>query len=137
MTNAGEYTRAQLLAKLSRLGFDFTRMRSSPRAMWPWRGCRPSRPAASWAAFAAEGDTFATSPARLVDALADPTRARNAGWQSVPVHARWTPALQARLIRPPCPAVRASCHRQTRHRRPREDGLTLEPGLSAMTCWIR
>jgi glycerol-1-phosphatase len=129
LTNAASYTRAQLLAKYHRLGFDFTAdevVSSRDVAVARLEGVARG---ATWAAIAAEGDTFADIPARLVDAVADPRAFDTADAILFLSTARWTPGLQARLLdalaRRPRPLVIANPDLVA----PREDGLTQEPGL--------
>ncbi|MBP9181777.1 MAG: HAD hydrolase-like protein [Fuscovulum sp.] len=129
LTNAASYTRAQLLAKYHRLGFDFTAdevVASRDVALMHLENIAPG---ATWAALSAAGDSFADSPARLVDAIENPTAFDDADAILFLSSARWTDALQARLLqaleRRPRPVVIANPDIVA----PREDGLTLEPGL--------
>lgn len=129
LTNAASYTRAQLLAKYHRLGFDFTA--DEVVASRDVAVARLDRiaPGGTWAAIAAAGDSFADIPARLVDAVADPATLDTADAILFLSTARWSPDLQRRLItalrRNPRPLVIANPDLVA----PREDGLTLEPGL--------
>lgn len=129
LTNAASYTRAQLLAKYHRLGFDFTA--DEVVASRDVAVARLDRiaPKATWAAIAAAGDTFADIPAPLIDAIADPAAFDAADAILFLSTARWTPDLQDQLItalkRNPRPLVIANPDLVA----PREDGLTLEPGL--------
>lgn len=129
LTNAASYTRAQLLAKYHRLGFDFTA--DEVVASRDVAVARLDRiaPGATWAAISAGGDSFADIPARLVDAVADPGALDEADGVLFLSTARWSPRLQDRLIssltRNPRPLVIANPDIVA----PREDGLTLEPGL--------
>ena len=129
LTNAASYTRAQLLAKYHRLGFDFTADEVVASRDVAVARLQAIAPGATWAAIAAAGDTFADIPARLVDAVADPTTLDTADGVLFLSTARWTPVLQARLVeamtRRPRPLVIANPDIVA----PREDGLTLEPGL--------
>ncbi len=129
LTNAASYARPQLLAKYHRLGFDFTAeevVASRDVAVARLDGIAPG---ATWAAIAAAGDTFSDIPARLVDAVADPSAFDTADGILFLSTARWTPALQRRLVaaleRRPRPFVIANPDLVA----PREGGLTLEPGL--------
>ena len=129
LTNAASYTRAQLLAKYHRLGFDFTADEVVASRDVALARLETIAPGATWAAIAAEGDSFADSPARLVDAVADPAALLNADGVLFLSTARWTPALQgalaAALKQRPRPLVIANPDLVA----PREGGLTLEPGL--------
>lgn len=130
LTNAASYTRATLLAKYHRLGFDFTL--SEVVSSRDVAVARLGRwPGAHWAAIAEKGDSFADIPARLTDAIANPQAFDTADAILFLSSNRWTPALQDRLAdalsRHPRPLVVANPDLVA----PREDGLTLEPGLYA------
>lgn len=129
LTNAASYTRAQLLAKYHRLGFDF-----SAEEVVASRDVAVARlgaiaPKARWAAIAAAGDSFADIPARVEDVFANPAALDDADAILFLSTARWSDAWQARLLdalsRRPRPLVIANPDLVA----PREDGLTLEPGL--------
>lgn len=131
LTNAASYTRAQLLAKYHRLGFDFSAdevVASRDVAVARLEGIAPG---ATWAVIAAAGDSFADIPARLLDAVADPGAFAAADGILFLSTARWTPVLQRRLLtaleRRPRRLVIANPDLVA----PREGGLTLEPGLFA------
>lgn len=129
LTNAASYTREQLLAKYHRLGFDFTADEVVASRDVAVARLEKIAPGATWAAISAAGDTFADIPARLVDAVADPSALRDADGVLFLSTARWTPALQHALTtalqQRPRPLVIANPDIVA----PREDGLTLEPGL--------
>ncbi len=131
LTNAASYTRAQLLAKYHRLGFDFTadEVVASRDVAVSW--LERIAPGATWAAIASGDDSFADIPARLLDAVADPGALKAADGLLFLSTARWTPPLQRRLVDAlrdnPRPFVIANPDIVA----PREDGLTLEPGLFA------
>lgn len=129
LTNAASYTRPQLLAKYHRLGFDFTANEVVASRDVAFGALNRIAPGAHWAAIAAAGDSFADSPARLSDAVADPSLFDHADGILFLSTARWTPALQQRLLnaltRRPRPLVIANPDLVA----PREGGLTLEPGL--------
>ena len=129
LTNAASYTRAQLLAKYHRLGFDFTADEVVASRDVAVARLDAIAPGARWAAIAAAGDTFADIPAQLVDAVADPAVLASADAILFLSTARWTPALQAALVAAlrlrPLPLVIANPDIVA----PREGGLTLEPGL--------
>lgn len=129
LTNAASYTRAQLLAKYHRLGFDFTAdevVASRDVAVARLEGIAPG---ATWAAISAAGDTFADIPARVLDAASDPRAFRDADAVLFLSTARWSPVLQRQLEtalqHKPRPLVIANPDLVA----PREGGLTLEPGL--------
>ena len=129
LTNAASYTRAQLLAKYHRLGFDFTADEVVASRDVAVARLQAIAPGATWAAIAAAGDSFADIHSRLVDAVADPGAFETADAILFLSTARWSPSLQARLVealsRRPRPLVIANPDIVA----PREDGLTLEPGL--------
>ncbi|MCZ8334214.1 MAG: HAD hydrolase-like protein [Rhodobacteraceae bacterium] len=131
LTNAASYTRAEALRKYRNLGFDF-----SAEEVVSSRDVAAARigmlmPGAHWAAIAAEGDRFSDLPGRVGDAVADHALFDVADGVLFLSSARWTPALQARLMeamaRRPIPIVVANPDLVA----PREDGLSLEPGLFA------
>lgn len=129
LTNAASYTRDQLLAKYRRLGFDFAAEEVVASRDVAAARLQSIAPGATWAAIAAAGDTFSDIPARLVDAIADPSALTGADAVLFLSTARWTPALQADLLaalrRRPRPLVIANPDLVA----PREGGLTIEPGL--------
>lgn len=129
LTNAASYTRPQLLAKYHRLGFDFTAEEVVASRDVAVARLDRIAPGATWAAIAAAGDGFTDISARLVDAVADPDALDRADGILFLSTARWSPALQDRLLsslsRTPRPLVIANPDIVA----PREDGLTLEPGL--------
>ena len=129
LTNAASYTRAQLLAKYHRLGFDFTAdevVASRDVAVTRLEGIAPG---ATWAAIPAAGDTFADIHARVLDAASDPRVFQDADAVLFLSSARWSPVLQrqlqAALQHKPRPLVIANPDLVA----PREGGLTREPGL--------
>jgi glycerol 3-phosphatase-2 len=129
LTNAASYTRPQLLAKYHRLGFDLTAEEVVASRDVAVARLDRIAPGATWAAIAAAGDGFTDIPARLVDAVADPRALDRADGILFLSTARWSSALQDRLLsslsRNPRPLVIANPDIVA----PREDGLTLEPGL--------
>jgi len=131
LTNAASYTRATLLAKYHRLGFDFTLSEVVSSRDVAVARITDRWPGAHWAAISAKGDTFADIPARLTDAIAHPAAFDDADAILFLSSNRWTPALQERLAdalsRNPRPVVVANPDLVA----PREDGLSLEPGLYA------
>lgn len=129
LTNAASYTRPQLLAKYHRLGFDFTADEVVASREVAVARLDRIAPGATWAAIAAAGDGFTDIPARMVDAIADPGALDSADAILFLSTARWSAALQERLLaslaRNPRPLVIANPDIVA----PREDCLTLEPGL--------
>lgn len=129
LTNAASYTREQLLAKYHRLGFDFTADEVVASRDVAVARLDTIAHGATWAAIAAAGDSFADIPARLVDAVADPSALATADAILFLSTARWTPSLQSALVaalrQRPRPFVIANPDLVA----PREGGLTLEPGL--------
>ena len=129
LTNAASYTRPQLLAKYHRLGFDFAADEVVASRDVAVARLNQIAPGATWAAIAAAGDGFTDIPARLLDAVADPDALDAADGILFLSAARWSPAMQERLVtslsKNPRPLVIANPDIVA----PREDGLTLEPGL--------
>lgn len=131
LTNAASYTRAAALRKYRGLGFDFT-----PDEVVSSRDVAVAHlarlaPGARWGAIAAANDGFEDIPATVVDLIDTP-----AAWDACDAilflsTARWTEALQERLVRTladrPRPFVVANPDLVA----PRESGLSLEPGLFA------
>ena len=129
LTNAASYTRAALLAKYHRLGFDFTAdevVASRDVAAARLQGIAPG---ATWAAITAPGDDRTDIPARTLDAMAGPPALDAADAVLFLSTARWTAAWQDRLLdalaRRQRPLVIANPDLVA----PREGGLTLEPGF--------
>lgn len=129
LTNAASYTREQLLAKYHRLGFDFTADEVVASRDVAVARLAAIAPGATWAAIAAAGDTFADIPARLVDAVADPTALASADGVLFLSTARWTADLQAALVAALRQRSRPLVIANPDLVAPREGGLTLEPGL--------
>jgi HAD superfamily hydrolase (TIGR01459 family) len=129
LTNAASYTRDRLLAKYHRLGFDFTA--DEVVASRDVAAARLERiaPGATWAAISAAGDGFADIPARVIDAVAEPSALDGADAILFLSTARWSAPRQAQLVealgRRPRPLVIANPDLVA----PREGGLTLEPGF--------
>ncbi len=127
LTNAASYTRAQLLAKYQRLGFDFTMDEIVASREVAVARLEQIAQNATWAVIG--GDDGGDIPQRTLDAVADPSTLDAADGILFLSTARWSPALQDRLIdsliRNPRPLVIANPDLVA----PREDGLSLEPGL--------
>ena len=129
LTNAASYTRADALRKYHRLGFDFTAAEVvSSRDVAAARLSNVANDVL-WAAISAGNDSFADIPARVVDLIDTPTAWSGADAFLFLSSVRWTDALQDRLAealhKRPRPLVVANPDLVA----PREDGLTLEPGL--------
>jgi glycerol-1-phosphatase len=128
LTNAASYTRAGVLAKYHRLGFDFTADEVvSSRDVAVARLDRIA-PGASWAAISALGDSYADIPANLTDAIDQPTAFDGADAILFLSSARWSKPLQAVLEQALRRRPRAVVIANPDIVAPREDGLTLEPG---------
>jgi HAD superfamily hydrolase (TIGR01459 family) len=131
LTNAASYTRAQVLDKYHRLGFDFTAeevVSSRDVAL----AALPDLPAGQvWAAAAALGDDFADAPKgqRIAQMAEQPELLETAGGFILLSSARWgaseSAALTAALRAWPRPLVVANPDLVA----PRETGLSLEPGI--------
>lgn len=130
LTNAASYTRPALVAKYHRLGFDFSEDEVVSSRDVAAARLEAIAPGATWAALSAEGDDFSDIPARVVDGFKGDALERADGILFLST-ARWTPAWQDRLLRAlrdfPRPFVIANPDLVA----PREDGLSLEPGLFA------
>ncbi|MDT8855480.1 HAD hydrolase-like protein [Paracoccaceae bacterium Fryx2] len=131
LTNAASYTRAEALVKYRRLGFDFTADEVVSSRDVAAARLAAIAPGTRWGAIAAAGDGFADIPGRVFDVI-DTARGFDLAEGFLFLSSvRWTPALQDRLAqalaRSPRPLVVANPDLVA----PREDGLSLEPGLYA------
>ena len=128
LTNAASYPRAAAVARLRRLGFDFTQDQVISSRDIAAAHLHAIAPGALWAAIAAEGDDFADIPAQVADAMADPGLFHRAGAILFLSSVRWTEAWQDRLAAAldahPRPVVVANPDLVA----PREGRLTIEPG---------
>lgn len=131
LTNAASYTADEALAKYQRMGFDF-----SEREVVSSRDVAATRleavaPGATWAAIAAEGDSFADLPVRTVDAIDVPGALDGADGILFLSTERWSGTRQRWLLsameRRPRPLVVANPDLVA----PREGGLSREPGFYA------
>ncbi len=133
LTNAASYTRAQVLEKYHRLGFDFTPdevVSSRDLAL----AALPQLPEGQhWSAGATVTDSFDDVPHRIGQLLDDPEQYQSAGGFLLLSSGRWTDQDTQRLITAlrdrPRPVVVANPDLVA----PREDGLTIEPGSFAHT----
>jgi HAD superfamily hydrolase (TIGR01450 family) len=131
LTNAASYTSAEAHGKYQRLG-----LHVRPEEIVSSRDVTLAHLAArggdrNWAAIAAEGDAFEDTEARVSDLLAD-----EALWDSAEgflflSSARWTPALQDRLVAAVSARPRPVVVGNPDLVAPRETGLTVEPGYWA------
>jgi HAD superfamily hydrolase (TIGR01459 family) len=131
LTNAASYPRPAAIAKFRRLGFDF-----APEEIVTSRDAAASRlaahaPGATWAAITAEGDDLADIPAPCLDAFSVPDALDRADAILFLSTARWSAAMQERLVAAllarPRPFVVANPDLVA----PREVGLSVEPGAFA------
>jgi len=133
LTNAASYTRAEVLAKYHRLGFDFDASEVVSSRDVAFAGLPTLPEGTCWAAAAAQEDDFSDAPTGVqIEHLADnPDLLHSAGGFLLLSSARWneadTKALTAALLEHPRPLVVANPDLVA----PREDGLSLEPGLVA------
>lgn len=143
LTNAASYSRADALQKYRKLGFDFVAdevVSSRDVAISRLGNLGQGK---VWAAISAGNDSFSDIPGQVVDLI--DTLAWDADGFIFLSSARWTPALQCRLLdalkSKPRPLIVANPDIVA----PREDGLTLEPGyfahdlidrLGVMTQWF-
>ncbi len=133
LTNAASYTRAEILAKYHRLGFDFDASEVVSSRDVAFANLPTLPPSKVWAAAAAQGDDFSDAPAyaRIAHLADDPGLLNTADGILLLSSARWREAdtaavVQALKVRPR-PLVVANPDLVA----PREDGLSLEPGLVA------
>lgn len=133
LTNAASYTRVEVLEKYRRLGFDFeaSEVVSSRDVAF---AALPELPAGQfWAAAAATGDDFSDAPAtaRIAHLSEDPDLLRSAGGFLLLSSEVWnetrTAAVADALLASPRPIIVANPDLVA----PREDGLSVEPGLVA------
>lgn len=135
LTNAASYTRAGILAKYQRLGFDF-----APEEVVSSRDLAFAQLAkfnvdGPWAAAAMPDDTFEDSPCALYHLQDDPSLYDRAGGFVLLSSGRWRDGDTSRLIealqRHPRPLVVANPDLVA----PRETGLTVEPGTVGHAVW--
>ncbi len=133
LTNAASYTRVEILAKYHRLGFDFTADEVVSSRDIAFTNLPTLKNDLVWAAISAEGDDFSDAPdqARLEDLISTPSLLGTAGGFLFLSTARWgaeeTLELSNALKAIPRPLVIANPDIVA----PREDGLTIEPGMIA------
>lgn len=133
LTNAASYTRDEILAKYHRLGFDFDLSEVVSSRGVAFANLPELPPSKVWAAVAAQGDDFNDAPAsaRIVHLADEPDVLHTAGGILLLSSARWsdsdTAILAQALKDDPRPLIVANPDLVA----PREDGLSLEPGLIA------
>jgi HAD superfamily hydrolase (TIGR01450 family) len=133
LTNAASYTRVDILAKYHRFGFDFTADDVVSSRDVAFANLPKLADGKVWAAISAEGDEFSDTPAsaNIEDLIANPDLFGTAGGFLFLSTARWidtdTAALSQALKANPRPLVVANPDLVA----PREDGLTIEPGMIA------
>ncbi|MFY0662070.1 MAG: TIGR01459 family HAD-type hydrolase [Shimia sp.] len=133
LTNAASYTRVEILAKYHRLGFDFTADEVVSSRDVAFANLPKLSDDKVWAAISAEGDDFSDAPnqATVEDLIAAPDLIDTAGGFLFLSTARWrdtdTAALRQALKANPRPLVIANPDLVA----PREDGLSIEPGMIA------
>lgn len=131
LTNAASYTRAGILAKYHRLGFDFTAAEVVSSRDVAVAGMTALAPGAHWAAIASAEDDFHDMPARLTDALGDPSTFDSADAFVFLSSVRWTETLQDRLLNTLARNPRLVVIANPDIVAPREADLSMEPGLYA------
>lgn len=131
LTNAASYTRDQILAKYHRLGFDFTAAEVVTSRDTTVARLNTIAPNARWAAISAAGDSFDDIPATVIDAVTNPAAFDDADAILFLSTARWTDTLQSRLAEALVKNARPLVIANPDLVAPREDGLSLEPGLYA------
>jgi HAD superfamily hydrolase (TIGR01450 family) len=132
LTNAASYTSDAALSKYRRMGLDVARAEIVSSRDVTFAHLDHLAPGIRWGAIAAEGDRFPDAGASEVfDMLARGTSWDDAEGIVFLSAARWTAALQDRLvadlIRRPRPVVVGNPDLVA----PREDGLSVEPGFWA------
>ncbi|MEP2715418.1 TIGR01459 family HAD-type hydrolase [Pseudophaeobacter sp.] len=133
LTNAASYTRAEILAKYHRLGFDFQAEEVVSSRDVAFANLPQLQDGGIWAAAAAEGDDFSDAPktARIKQLADDMELLRSAAGFLLLSSARWsdadTEALTSALEENPRPLIVANPDLVA----PRETGLSIEPGLIA------
>lgn len=133
LTNAASYTRTEILAKYHRLGFDFSADEVVSSRDVAFSDLPPLPQGKLWAAAAAAGDDFSDAPPSVqIEQLAEnPDLLQQAGGFLLLSSVRWgttdTDALVQALQANPRPVVVANPDLVA----PREDGLSVEPGMIA------
>lgn len=131
LTNAASYTRAEILAKYHRLGFDFSSQEVISSRDLALAALPQLEQGQKWAAIAAEGDLFDDTSTPFHQLLEVPELLETAGGFVFLSSARWSDQDNKRLIAAlkanPRPVVIANPDLVA----PRESGLTIEPGSFA------
>lgn len=128
LTNAASYTRVAALVKYRKLGFDFR-----DNEVVSSRDVAAARLATGglWGVIAAAGDSFADLPGRMVDVIDTPDGFDTADGFLFLSSARWTAALQDRLMRALAHRMRPLVVANPDIVAPQEGGLSVEPGAFA------
>ncbi len=128
LTNAASYTRVAALVKYRKLGFDFR-----DNEVVSSRDVAAARlaPGGLWGVVAATGDSFADLPGRMVDVIDTPDGFDTADGFLFLSSARWTAALQDRLMRALAHRMRPLVVANPDIVAPQEGGLSVEPGAYA------
>lgn len=131
LTNAASYTSAEAHRKYRKLGLDIRLDEIVSSRDVTFARLAGIGVAGPWAAIAAEGDGFEDAGVPVLDLLADDRHWAAAEGFLFLSSARWTPALQdrlvAELVRRPRPVAVGNPDLVA----PRETGLTVEPGFWA------
>ena len=131
LTNAASYTSAEAHRKYRKLGLDVRPEEIVSSRDVTFAHLAGIGTGGRWAAIAAEGDGFEDAPVPVVDLLADERHWAAADGFLFLSSARWTAALQdrlvAELVRRPRPVAVGNPDLVA----PRESGLTVEPGFWA------
>lgn len=133
LTTAASYTRGEILAKYHRLGFDFDASEVVSSREVAFANLPELPPSKVCAAAAAQGDDFSDAPtsARIAHVADEPDLLQTAGEVLILSSARWSNAdtlsLAEALNDHPRPLIAANPDLVA----PREEGLSLEPGLIA------
>lgn len=133
LTNAASYTRDEILAKYHRLGFDFDASEVVSSRDVAFANLPELPGSLVWGAAAALGDDFSDAPgsARIAHLAENPDLLHSAGGILLLSSARWSESDTAAVVQAlqdrPRPLVVANPDLVA----PREEGLSLEPGLIA------
>jgi HAD superfamily hydrolase (TIGR01450 family) len=137
LTNGASYPRAVAMARYHALGFDFGADEVVSSRDVTGAHLDAIAPGARWAAISEAGDSFADIPADLGDLLNNALLWRDADAFVFLSSARWSPALQDRLVQAitdrPRPVVIANPDLIA----PLETRFSIEPGFWAHDLWDR
>lgn len=133
LTNAASYTRAEILAKYHRLGFDFSAEEVVSSRDVAFANLPKLKENQFWATISADGDDFSDAPQTevLKDLVEHPELLSSAGGFLFLSTARWSATSTSNLCNAltvnPRPLFVANPDLVA----PREDGLSIEPGMIA------